>query len=124
MSFKSLAISKTTANKVNHPDLTGRTQYKVDDVISKFPDGITIIAFGCWTKKDGSTLWPVLFAEDPNGFLWAGKVLQDILAEWLGEYNGDAVEASNDLTAEDGVKIKFRKGKTKGGRDITYVDVV
>lgn len=125
MSFKSIAQSKTrTGNNPSFPDIDGFLQFKVDDIIRKYPDGITVTAFGCWTKKDGSTLWPVLFDEEPYGFLWAGKVLQDILAEWLSGYNGDAVACSADLKAEGGVKIKFRKGKTKNGRDITYVDIV
>lgn len=124
MNFKSKAISKTTGNRDSYPDLTGRTQLKVDEIIEYYPDGITVTAFGCWTKKDGSTLWPVLWAEDTHHFMWAGKVLQDILVEWLAEYNGDTAKCSADLEAEGGVKIKFRKGKTKNGRDITYVDIV
>lgn len=124
MSFKSKAISKTTANRDSYPDLAGRTQLKVDEIIEYYPDGITVTAFGCWAKKDGSTLWPVLWTEDSHHFLWAGKVLQDILVEWLAEYNGDTAKCSADLEAEGGVKIKFRKGKTRNGRDITYVDIV
>ena len=123
MSFKSKAQTRARGRS-SFPDLTDRKQLKVDDVIKAYPDGITVTAFGLWIKADGSTLYPVIWAEDDKSFLWAGKVLQDILEAWLEDYSGDPEACSKALQEEGGVKIKFRKGKTKNGRDITYVDIV
>lgn len=121
MSFKSIASEQLSNNLVSFPDLEGRTAIKPAEVMKKHPDGVTIVAFGWW--KDGE-LVPVIVKEEPDRFIWAGKILTDIVEAWVCQYDYKAETCSEALAAEGGVKVKFREGKTKGGRPITFVDIV
>jgi len=124
MSFKSIAAEKVgQKNATSFPDLGNRNSVNIDELMKKHPDGVTIIRFGRWTPKGKDPMYPVIFAEEPDAFLWAGKVLQDLLDAWLEEYAFDAAACSAALAEEGGFKVKFRRGKTKNGRDIIYVDM-
>ena len=124
--FKAIASEHTNTNTkaisaAGYPDLNGRAAAKPAELMARYPEGVTITGFGYW--KNGELI-PVLIDEDNGVFLWAGKVLKDIITGWVDAYDGDAVAASLDLTKSGGVKVKFVPGKTKAGRPITYVDLV
>lgn len=126
MSFKSVAQERTGNRNTNvsFPDLEGRTKISVDELMEKHPDGVTIISFGRWTPKNKDPMYPALFLEEPNRFLWSSKVLQDLIDAWIDDYAGDAVTCAKELEAEGGIKVKFVRGKTKQGRDVIYVNLV
>ena len=45
-------------------------------------------------------------------------------AAWAAEYDGDISAASNALSDEGGVKIRFSSGKTKSGNNLTNISVL
>lgn len=124
MSFKSIAAEKLgSSSKVSFPELGDRKSVNVDTLMKRHPGGVTIMAFNRWTPQGKDPMYPVIFYEEPDTFLWAGKVLQQLLDGWLESYDYDAVACCAALAEEGGCKIKFRRGKTKNGRDIIYVDL-
>ena len=102
MSFKSVAQERTGNRNTNvsFPDLEGRTKISVDELMQKHPDGVTLISFGRWTPKNKDPMYPALFLEEPDRFLWSSKVLQDLIDAWIDEYAGDAVTCAKELEAE------------------------
>lgn len=119
--FKESAEQRVNNTGNSFPILTDRVAVKPDDVMKHYPNGVTIIAFGWWKNGD---LVPVIFAEDERVFLWAGKILKDIITGWLDAFNYDAEAASSELARNGGVKVKFKSGKTKNGKPITYVEIL
>lgn len=120
MSFKSIASEQTgSSSRKSWPELDGREKVTAEELMKLHPQGVTITGFGWWKQGE---LIPVIFAEEP-AYMWAGKALKDIITEWMRGWDSD-YECSQALAAEGGVKVKFRRGKTKQGREMVYVDVI
>lgn len=119
MSFKDLAKNVTSMN----PLMEGRERIKADEIMKKFPNGITITDFDMIQEKDKAPYPIIIFAEDDRYFHFGGTVLARVVDEWLGYY--DSVEECREaFKAEGGVRITMSQGKTREGRDVTLVHVI
>lgn len=118
MSFKDKAVSSTTTSAL----MSGRTKISMDEVITKYPEGVTIIGFD-WMNGDGGRYPVCIFSENENECFFGGKSLTEICEAWYDGYN-NCEDCSADLEAEGGVKIKFTRAKTKQGRSFTRCEIV
>ena len=100
----------------------GREKVEMDDIIKVFPDGVTVTQFDFLSGDDGDFA-VCAFKEDEKAFFFGGKILTDMCKAWLEGYESTK-DASADLTAEGGVKLRFKRSKTKANRDVTLVEVV
>lgn len=122
--FAEIAKKETSLS----PVLQGRTKVSVSEIMSKYPDGVTIVGFDLIRTRDKQgeeSEYPVLaIEEDSSVCFFGGFVLHRIVKEWVALYSGDVAEASKSLTEAGGVKIKMHERKTKSGNNITTVEVV
>lgn len=106
------------------PLMTGREQLKTDDLIGK---EVTIIAFDFATiidKGEEKTFPVILLKEYPDHYYNGGTLLAKLCTVWASLLGGDVEKASEELAAEGGVKIRFRATRTKGGNNLTAIDVL
>ena len=111
----SVAAKKATTLS---PIMEGKDRLTVDDVISLYPEYITINGFDIITV--GVESYPVLtFAEDDSKFVFGGAIMNNICHDWAELCDGDIDEASKQLNLAGGVKIRFEKARTKAGNNLT-----
>lgn len=111
----SIAAKKATTLS---PIMEGRERLTVDDVISLYPEYITVNGFDIITA--GVESYPVLtFAEDSSKFIFGGSIMYNICQDWTELCEGDVEEASKQLDLAGGVKIRFEKTRTKAGNNLT-----
>ena len=104
--------------------MAGREKMTTEDLIGKTA---TCVEFDFATINDKGTekIFPVLiFAEYPDKYYTGGALLNKMCQAWAAEYDGDVSAASNALSDEGGVKIRFSSGKTKSGNNLTNIDVL
>lgn len=122
--FVRIAQKETTLSEL----MEGRTKISMDDVIAKYPDGVTITEFDFingTNKKGEAVMFPVLaFAENEKECFFGGAVINKICLAWVADNGGDVDGTSGELKAAGGVKMKFRKTTTKGGNNLVAVDVI
>lgn len=112
------------------PLFANRTKIKTDEVIEKYPDGITLMKFDIITapsSKDPNRIdtYPIFtINEDESVVLFGGKVLYKLAQSWAELYEGNIEEASRDLSAGGGCKIKLVKGITRAGNNVTRVEII
>lgn len=110
------------------PIIEGKTKISVSDIISTYPDGITLTNFDLvnGTDQNGNpSTYPVfVFAEDETRFGFGGTVLKNIVNAWIGAFDGDIEACSKALAANGGCKLRFSQGHTKAGRNVTTIDVI
>ncbi len=112
--FAQIARKATTLS----PIMEGKERLTVDDIISLYPDYITINGFDIISS--GAESYPVLtFAEDSSKFVFGGAIMNNICHDWAELCEGDIEEASKQLNLAGGCKIKFEKGRTKAGNNLT-----
>lgn len=117
--FTAIARKETTLS----PIMEGKERISIDDIISNYSDGITIIAFDIITT--GADSFPVLaFKEDAGIFAFGGAIIKNIIDGWIEHFEGDIETANNELDKVGGVKVRFSKGRTKSGNNITNVEVL
>ncbi len=117
--FANIAKKQTTLS----PIMENRTKLSTEELIKQYPNGVTVCEFDMIEIGDES--FPVFtFAEDETRFVFGGTVLGNIVYAWVSDYDGDIEGASKALNAVGGVKMRFSKGRTKNGNNITLVDVV
>lgn len=116
--FKAIAKEHTEGSFVT----VGREKVDMGDIINAFPDGVTVMEFDFLTGENGEFA-VCAFKEDENACFFGGKILTDMCKAWAEGYNSTK-DASADLTAEGGVKLRFKRSKTKANRDVTLVEVV
>ena len=93
-----------------------------EELLSKYPGGVTITAFDFLTGDNGK--YPVcVFAENDNECFFGGSALTDICNSWMDGYDTPE-QASADLKEFGGVKIRFEKSRTKNGRNFIKCEVV
>lgn len=116
--FKAIAKEHTEGSFVT----VGRKKVDVDDIINAYPDGVTVMEFDFLTGDNGEFA-VCAFKEDEKACFFGGKILTDMCKTWAEGYESTK-DASADLTAEGGVKLRFKRSKTKANRDVTLVEVV
>lgn len=117
--FTKMAKKATTISRI----LENREIVSIEDIMRDYPDGITLVDFDL-ISLDNETFPVFAIAENPVTALYGGTILNKIVANWLGAYDGDLEQCAADLRASGGVKVILSKGKTKAGQDITLVDVI
>lgn len=116
--FKEKAIAATSISKL----MEGRTKISTDELITKYPDGVTITAFD-WMKGDDGRYPVCIFLENDKECFFGGASLTQICDAWMEGFETPE-DCSTALTSEGGVKIKMSKGKTKQNRTFTRCEVV
>lgn len=117
--FKTSAQSTTNGS----PIMEGRTKISTEELIARYPNGFTIIAFDVLSAKDGPRA-VLNWAGDRLHYYNAGSLLTQIVLDWVAKYDGDIKQASADLNASGGVTVKLRTARTQNGRTFTAVDVI
>lgn len=119
VNFKELAVQATTLSHL----MNDRVKVSTDEIISQYPDGITIEEFdSIMTSNDN--YYVATFKEDDKAYLNCGTVLSKVFDNFVKAFDGDITGASDTLKAEGGIKVKLTKSRTRGGNNITTVTVV
>lgn len=119
INFKSLATAATTLS----PLMTDRIKLSTDEIISQYPEGITITEFDSITMKD-SQYYIATFAEDDKAYINCGQILSKVFDRFVEAFDGDIAGASETLKTQGGLKVKLNKSRTRGGNSITTVTVI
>lgn len=102
--------------------MENRTKIGTEELINKYPGGVTVTAFDFLNGDNGK--YPVcVFSENDNECFFGGTSMTDICNCWMEGYD-TTEQCSTDLKAAGGVKIKFEKAKTKSGRNFIKAEVV
>lgn len=100
----------------------GRQKIKIDELIARYPDGVSITGVDI-IKYEGSRFPSFIFAEDENCCFSGGLALIEMADAWVEAYDGD-MQAINESLQREPVRIKLEKVKTKNKRDYTRVTVL
>ena len=117
--FRTTALESTLLSMLQND----REKISTNDLIKKFPDGITVNAFDFATIND-KAFAVVTFNEDDKLYYNGGTILSKMCIAWAAGFAGDPEAASTALAKAGGVKLKFAKEKTKDGNDVTTITVV
>ena len=118
--FKEIAVKELSLS----PLMAGRDQLKTEDLIGQT---VTVYAFdfATITDKGVEKTFPVLLLKEyPDKYYNGGTLLSKLCMAWASEFDGDVEAASEALSAEGGVQLKFTATKTKSGNNLTAVDVL
>jgi hypothetical protein len=119
--FRQLAKKETSLSDV----MTDRTKVSSDELMEKYPDGFTIIAFDYVQSKKSKGKYPVFNIEDdPTIFCNAGTILTRIFDQFVEACDGDVDAASEELRRQGGLDVKLGKGMTKAGDDLVTVEIL
>lgn len=119
--FRGMAKRQTTLSEV----MNDREKITTQEVIERYPDGITIVAFDYIQSKKSKGKYPVFnFSEDMTVFCNGGTVLDRIFTDFVNAMDGDVAAASNELRRQGGLQVKLSNGKTKAGDDLVMVEVI
>ena len=107
-----MAYARAKKNYVNI--LEGKEKVDVDDIMKKYPDGIHIT--GCVkVKGKNGYVGAFTFKEDEKGFFFGGKVLTELVEDWItNEGNGD-INKLNEKLPVDLPVMKLSWDKSAGG---------
>lgn len=127
--FKKLAQEATSLS----PIMVGREKLDTEDVVNK---EFTIIEFGFAPKFDKNskpvvdpetgevdTYGVVVLQEIPDHYYCVGKVFTNVCKIWAAQYD-TVEEASSDLAASGGVRVRFYPDHTKNGNNLTKVQIL
>lgn len=104
--------------------MAGREKITTEELIGQTVT-VTEFDFATISDKGVEKVFPVLlFAEHPTRYYCGGTLLNKMCQAWAAEYDGDVAAASNALSDEGGVKIRFSAGRTKSGNNLTNIDVL
>ena len=115
-----------TKNLVVSSLMQDREKISVEEIIAKYPEGITIVAFDMIHGAANGDYPVVLFAEDDSKFLMGGgKIFAGIVEDWLANFEGDSEKGSSELAEQGGCKIKFSKRRsTKSNFTYTVPEIL
>lgn len=117
--FSTLADKALAGSEI----MKGRTKISTDDVITRFPNGVTLIAVDVIPNDKGG--YPVFnIKEDPSIYFNGGAMAMKIVMEWLKEYDGDVDACSRALGSEGGCRVRFYKKQSKNGRTVVMPEVL
>lgn len=102
--------------------MNGREKIATEDLLAKYPNGITITSFDILNGQNGEHMI-CTFAEDTSRFYNGGKILTDMAKAWVEDYQS-VEEANKDFMTCGGVKVKLSKGRTKKGNTIIEIEVL
>lgn len=127
--FKQVAQENTLLS----PIMVGKEKIDTDDIINK---ELTIIGFDFAPKfdKEGNVIVDqstgevdnfgvVVFKEIPDKYYCVGAVFTKVCKAWAAPFDSPE-QASEALSAEGGVRVKFTPSKTKKGNNLTAVEIL
>lgn len=122
--FASMA-QKAVSNSVVRE---GREHISTEEIIAKYPNGITITEFDILQKRNGADLqsFPTFgFAEDMSKYYNGGTSLMKIVQAWLAQFEGDIEACNVALKAAGGCKVKLLPPlRTGNGNNFVPVEVI
>lgn len=120
MNFKELTKQVLSISEVieNHEKMS------TDEIIIKYPQGVTLIRFDLLTNGEGGEYAVFNFKENLMAYFNGGALLTKMAKSWIQACNGDIKEASDQLTISGGLKVVLSRGKSKKGQPVTIVKVV
>lgn len=105
------------------PLMEGRDKISTAEIIATYPNGITMTQFDILNGEKGT--FPVYtIAEDDKVFAFGGAVINKIVEAIVAQFNGSVDDASSALRANGGIKLRLSQGRTRGGNNVTLVDVL
>ena len=114
MKFREIARKALNGNSV----LNGREKIKIDDLIAKYPDCVSITGVTLVEYADVS--YPAFtFAEDPTKYFAGGLALRNMV-NMLIEADPTLEEANAEFRANP-LRVKLQKIRTKTGNTYTSV---
>ena len=119
INFKSLAKEATTLSHL----MEDRVKVTTDDIISGYPDGITITEFD-YVNTGKEEYYIAGFSEDEGAYLNCGLILAKVFDSFVKAFDGDINGASDCLKEQGGLKVKLEKTRTRSGNTITRVSVI
>lgn len=121
--FSELGRQATIISRI----LENREKVDTNEMISRFPDGFTIVDFefiSSTDKKGNPVTYPVIAVKEDNKIaFFGGIILSKVLQAWIDAYKGDYEKCVANLQA-DGCKVKLTKGVTRDGNNITNVEFI
>lgn len=106
----------------------GRERISTEEILEKYPNGITITEFDILSKRQGDMLvnFPTFaFAEDITKYYNGGSSLKKITDEWLAHFEGDIDACNAALKANGGCKIKLLPmQRTGNGNNFVPVEII
>lgn len=120
-SLRELAQQSTTLCAL----MEGRNKIDTADIMKKYPDGFTVteVAFAPTGDEEGREYPVVTIAEDDTVFYCGGQVLNNMFANLCDKLGGlEDVNAA--LAAEEGLKMRLEKAKSKNKREFTKVIIL
>lgn len=111
--FKQTAIESTILSDL----MQGREKISTDEVIKKYPDGITITDFDFVNMKN-KTFVVLTFKEDETKFLNGGFVLSKVFMEIVEDFDGEVEAAREEYSkSENKIIAVLSAGKTRDGKN-------
>lgn len=119
MGLRELAMEELALS----PIMEGREKLKMEDLVKKYPIGVTITAVDMIPDAKTGELYSIFtFSEDDTKFASGGCVFNKVVKRWLEEYNYDIHNLSHDL-AETSIIVKFYYDRTSNKRDIVKCEI-
>lgn len=129
-SFREIAQESTALC----PLMVGKEKLNTEQIINQ---PLTVIAFDFAEKRNRDTgkievdpltgevllFGVVVFREMPEFYYTVGTVMTKICEAWLSEYSS-LDDANAALVAEGGVPVKFTRTTTRGGNNLTKVEIL
>lgn len=104
------------------PITEGREKISTEEIIARYPNGITLCRMDMFTSDDGSK-YPVFnFTQDNTKFYGGGALLTRLAEAWLTEAGGDLDAVNAELAA--GLTVKLSLAKNKKGQNLTKVTII
>lgn len=99
--------------------MSDREKISTEDIISRYPDGITINKFDKVSVNE-DTFYVFTFEEDESVFAFSGFVIAKFFDAVVAKY-GDIYNANDALYDNGGIKVILESSKTKKNQPITTV---
>ena len=109
---------KTTAG---NPIFDNREKMTTDEVIEKYPSGISITECALIASDKGEYA-VIAFAEQPDVFVSCGTILTNIVHDWVAAIG--SIEEVNGMLIEQPVRVKLHKILNKKKQPLTVVDIL
>lgn len=121
MSLKEIAKSNTSLSDL----MVGRQKGNLEDMCNKVLTIDEVDTIKLYNTRTGNsdTIAVINFVEDSKNFYFGGIVWLNIINDWLTSCMGDILEV-NKLLADEQIKVKMSREKTKNGNNITKVVIV
>ena len=104
--------------------IDGREKLDVDEVIKRYPDGVTIDEFDVLDGKDGKE-YVVLHIKDTNNYFNGGSLALKVCKGWVEDFgDGNPIVASDELKNDGGAMFKIYHTMTKNGNRLTAFDPI